>query len=67
MESSRVELKTDRVKSCRICSQRSPSVVLALPRLAQVSQMAKMAQVQVQVQVKVPLQVQVQVVESLQS
>ena len=61
MESSRVELKTDRVKSCRICSQRSPSVVVALPRPAQVSQMARMVQVQVQ------MQVQVQVVESLQS
>ena len=61
MESSRVELKTDRVKSCRICSQRSPSVVETLPRLAQVSQMARMVQVQVKVQV------QVQVVENLQS
>ena len=59
MESSRVELKPDRVKSCRICSQRSPSVVEALPRLAQVSQIARMVQVQAQVQV--------QVVESLQS
>ena len=59
MESSRVELETDRVKSCRICSQRSPSVGVALPRLAQVLPMARMAQVQVKVQV--------QVVESLQS
>jgi hypothetical protein len=40
-------------------------VGVALSRLAQVSQMARMVQVQVQVQM--PLQVQVQVVESLQS